>query len=182
MINSVEEHRQRGHERNRSVASGPAFSVPSLSGVGDLLAPAPSAPVCPSNDRTASASPAPAASLDLTGLIGRSVGTGQCVALVRAAQPSLGPTAFWQAGAPVQDNPSLAPGTPIATFDPSGRYANATNGSSHAAVYLGQDAHGVTVLDQWAGTAASVRTIPWDRPGSLAANTGAAFRVIKASA
>lgn len=116
----------------------------------------------------------------LAGMVGRSVGSGQCVALVQASQPAVGRTAGWSAGAAVQGNAALPPGTPIATFSPAGRYANATDGSSHAAIYLGQTADGVQVLDQWQGSAAAVRTIPWVNPGAPAANVGSAFRVINA--
>ncbi len=67
----------------------------------------------------------------------------------------------------------------IATFNANSRYANATDGSSHAAIYLGQDANGMQVLDQWAGKQASVRTIPWSHPGAAPANTGTAYRVVE---
>jgi hypothetical protein len=110
--------------------------------------------------------------------IGRSTGTGQCVALVRATNPAIGSTASWVRGDPVQGNASLQPGTAIATFSPSGRYANATDGSSHSAIYLGQTTQGVLVLDQWAGRPAAVPTIPWNHPGAVAANTGCAFHVV----
>ncbi len=114
--------------------------------------------------------------------IGRSAGSGQCVALVQAVDPSVGTTRTWAPGAPVEGNTGLTPGTVIATFDGSGRYANATDGSSHAAVYLGQDEHGVRVLDQWSGSPAAIRTIPWTNPGGAAANTGRAFRIVTAAA
>lgn len=84
------------------------------------------------------------------GFAGQSVGSGQCVALVQAADPGVGLTRTWAQGAQVQGNTSLVPGTVIATFDGIGRYANATDGSSHAAIYLGQNAQGIQVLDQWA--------------------------------
>ncbi|GAC1342954.1 MAG: hypothetical protein NVSMB18_17900 [Acetobacteraceae bacterium] len=127
----------------------------------------------------ASTAPSCAAPVDLSKYLGRSTGTGQCVALVQSAQPSLGRTRTWSCGDKVQGNTTLAPGTPIATFDRSQRYANATDGSSHAAIYLGQDAHGLQVMDQWAGSKASIRTILWNNPSGVAANTGAAFHVIK---
>ncbi|HJS88205.1 MAG TPA: BPSL0067 family protein [Acetobacteraceae bacterium] len=77
-----------------------------------------------------------------------SVGSGQCVALVqRATGAPL--TAQWRRGALVKGNMALRPGTAIATFDPNGRYGNHTDGRSHAAIYLGQDAHGIRVIDQW---------------------------------
>lgn len=108
--------------------------------------------------------------------LGESVGTGQCVALVQAADPGVGLTRTWTEGAVVQGDTGLTVGTPIATFDGSGQYANATDGSSHAAIYLGQNAQGMQVEDQWLGHAASVRTIPWS--GSSAANSAGAFHVI----
>jgi hypothetical protein len=110
--------------------------------------------------------------------IGRSTGSGQCVALVRATNPAIGSTAHWVRGDAVRGNASLQPGTAIATFAPSGHYANSTDGSSHSTIYLGQNAHGVQVLDQWAGSPAAVRTIPWSNPGAVAANTGGAFHVV----
>jgi len=110
--------------------------------------------------------------------IGRSTGGGQCVALVRATNPAIGSTAHWVRGDPVRGNASLQPGAASATFAASGHYANATDGSSHSAIYLGQNAHGVQVLDQWAGSPAAVRTIPWSNPGAVAANTGSAFHVV----
>ncbi len=182
MITAVEEARLLHKQRTKSAASGPEFSVPAMSGIADLLplnpvpTTAPAGLVCPPAATLSAPQPT---SPDLTGYIGRSVGSGQCVALVRAAQPSLGPSSTWSAGAPVQGNTALQPGTPIATFTPSSHYANALDGSSHAAIYLGQDAKGVQVLDQWSGSAAAVRTIPWNNPGAAAANTGAAFRVVR---
>lgn len=79
-----------------------------------------------------------------------SVGSGQCVALVQAAS-QVGVTHLWKRGVQVQGS-ILAVGTIIATFDEKGRYANDTNGNSHAAIYLGQTAHGIIVLDQWIET------------------------------
>jgi hypothetical protein len=77
-----------------------------------------------------------------------SVGSGQCVALVQQATGA--PlTAQWRRGALVRGNMALRPGTAIATFDPDGRYGSHTDGRSHAAIYLGQDANGIRVIDQW---------------------------------
>lgn len=109
---------------------------------------------------------------------GQSVGTGQCVALVQAADTSVGLTRTWAQGAQVQGNTEIQPGTAIATFDSTGRYANATDGSSHAAIYLGQNAQGIQVMDQWSDHAASYRTIAWNNTGATAANTGSAFYVV----
>ncbi len=77
-----------------------------------------------------------------------SVGSGECVPLVeRATGAPL--DAHWRQGARVQGNMSIAPGTAIATFDNDGRYGNHTNHTSHAAIYLGQDSRGITVIDQY---------------------------------
>ncbi len=114
----------------------------------------------------------------LASFVGHSAGSGQCVALVRVARPDIGLTSTWVRGASVEGNTQLQPGTVIATFNASGRYANAANGSSHAAIYLGQSDEGLRVLDQWAGKVAAVRTIPWSSPGAAAANSGSAFHVV----
>lgn len=116
---------------------------------------------------------------DFAQYLGRSAGSGQCVALVQAASPGVGPTRNWKCGPPVRGNTDLQPGAAIATFNGADRYANATDGSSHAAIYLGQNERGIQVMDQWAGSAAAVRTIPWSNPGGVAANTGTAFHVVR---
>ena len=48
----------------------------------------------------------------------------------------------------VKGDTALPPGTAIATFDATGRYANHSHGN-HAAIYLSQDASGIRVIDQW---------------------------------
>lgn len=111
--------------------------------------------------------------------LSQSVGTGQCVALVQAADSSVGLTATWAQGSAVQGNTSLQPGTVIATFGSNGTYTNSTDGSSHAAIYLGQNAQGIQVEDQWLGHPASIRTIGWtSTTSSYAANNGSAFYVV----
>lgn len=84
---------------------------------------------------------------DARQFVGHSVGDGCGVAFARAAA-GMPCTAAWKRGARVR-GAALAPGTAIATFDKNGRYANSTNGKSHAAIYLGQSATGIRVLDQW---------------------------------
>ena len=116
---------------------------------------------------------------DFAQYLGRATGSGQCVALVQAASPGVGPTRTWKCGPPVRGNTDLRPGTAIATFNSADRYANATDGSSHAAIYLGQNERGIQVMDQWAGSAAAVRTIPWNNSSGVAANTGTAFHVVQ---
>jgi hypothetical protein len=175
--------------RTKRKSSGPVFTLPALpcadtapaaTAVG-VIAPATATATTTVPGKFGQASvPAPGVSAgELTRFVGRSTGSGQCVALAKAVQPNLGSTSHWRGGETVQGNTSLQPGTVIATFNKANRYANALDGSSHAAVYLGQDAKGVQVLDQWAGSRAAVRTIPWHNPGAVAANTGAAFQVVK---
>ena len=43
----------------------------------------------------------------------------------------------------------LPAGTVIALFDPDGHYGNHTDGTCHAAIYMGQDSTGLRVIDQW---------------------------------
>lgn len=71
-----------------------------------------------------------------------SVGTGECVPLVRAATGAPQAQA-WHRGVQVRGNTTIRPGTAIATFDSKGRY------EEHAAIYLWQDQHGIRVIDQW---------------------------------
>ena len=85
---------------------------------------------------------------------GQSAGSGQCVALVQAADPAVGlpgpgprasrsrATRYWRRA------PLSRPSTANANM------RHATDGSSHAAIYLGQNAQGIQVLDQWAGSRA----------------------------
>ncbi len=77
-----------------------------------------------------------------------SVGSGECVALVQVASGAP-TTPTWFRGKLVKGDTTLARGTAIAVFDADGTYGNHTDGSSHAAIYLGQDSTGLQVLDQW---------------------------------
>jgi hypothetical protein len=79
--------------------------------------------------------------------LGTSVGNGQCVAFARAAA-AIAQTSTWRKGAMVR-GATLSPGTAIATFNADGKYENDISGRSHAAIYLGQSAAGIQVLDQW---------------------------------
>ena len=76
-----------------------------------------------------------------------SVGDGWCVALVQKATGAP-QTSEWRPGDKVSGNPNIKPGTAIATFEGS-RYTNDTTGKSHAAIYVGQDATGIYVVDQY---------------------------------
>jgi hypothetical protein len=83
--------------------------------------------------------------------LGTSVGSGQCVPLVQAATGAPRDST-WAKGTLVKGPTDLAKGTAIATFDANGTYGNHTDGSSHAAIYIGQDATGIHVIDQWSHT------------------------------
>jgi hypothetical protein len=78
----------------------------------------------------------------------KQVGDGERVALVEKATGAPRST-YWRGGALVKGDTQLAPGTAIAVFDSDGRYGNHTDETSHAAIYLRQDANGIYVIDQW---------------------------------
>jgi hypothetical protein len=110
--------------------------------------------------------------------VGRAVGSGHCVALVqRLGAPH---TSRWRRGAKVRDGdvPELAV---IATFDAAGRYANATDGQSHVAVFLEQTPKGLRVFDQWKGRPAGERVIQF-RGGGTPADDGDAYYVVEEEA
>lgn len=76
-------------------------------------------------------------------------GNAECVEFVR--QTTSAPhTTLWRKGLKVSEAQigQIPRGTAIATFDDSGRYPTDQLGK-HAAIYLGHDAQGITVLDQW---------------------------------
>ena len=79
---------------------------------------------------------------------GKVVGTGQCVPFVQEASGAPN-TQMWKQGKQVKGNLMIAKGTAIATFDSAGQYTNSIDGTSHAAIYVSQDATGITVWDQW---------------------------------
>ena len=68
---------------------------------------------------------------------------GQCVSYVKAVCVTLPATASWKRGSAVKDNDKVVPGTVIATFNDLGKY------EGHAAVYVSQNAVGITVYDQY---------------------------------
>jgi hypothetical protein len=73
-------------------------------------------------------------------------------------------------------------GSVVATFDPNGRYGNHIDGRSHAAIYLGRNAAGIQVLDQWNGHAVQPvheRTIRFRNGHGVKANDGDQFYVVE---
>lgn len=105
------------------------------------------------------------------------VGSGHCVALVQASAP-VGHTSTWAPGQAISPTNMPPPGTAIATFQ-DGRYANRTDGSSHAAIVVATDPQrGVRVQDQWVTGSGSggvrERWIPWNDPSNSRPNASAA--------
>jgi hypothetical protein len=90
---------------------------------------------------------------------GTVVGNGHCVAYVREVA-GLPPTRYWRRGDPVAAT-DVARHTAGATFDPGGKYANKSDGSSHAAIFQRQHGAGISVWDQWLGHPVSQRVIRW---------------------
>ena len=90
---------------------------------------------------------------------GEVVGDGHCVAPVKAAAGAPR-TAAWRRGAAVRGNRRIRRGTAIATFEADGTYASRPG--SHAAIYLGQDATGIWVYDQWRGQPVHRRLIRFE--------------------
>lgn len=120
-----------------------------------------------------------------TSLLGILHGTGECVDLVKVAC-GLGATSTWRAGLKVQGAglDSIASGTAIATFY-NGGYPESSDKKSprgefgrHAAIYLGHDANGIKVIDQWITHAASERTIRFNN-AKYRSNNGIYFHVIE---
>jgi hypothetical protein len=69
---------------------------------------------------------------------------GQCVSYVITVCSTIPvKTDIWKKGTQVKGDASILPGTAIATFDNNGKY------SGHAAIYEGQTALGINVVDQW---------------------------------
>eukprot|EP01137_Pigoraptor_chileana_P029318 Opistho-2@14415 len=93
---------------------------------------------------------------------------GECVSFVKVCSKDTRTTSQWSAGQRVH-GANLPSGTTIATF-PSGSY------SGHAAVYVGQNADGIQVWDQWVGHPVSQRTIRWN--GTGISNNGDSFFAI----
>lgn len=112
---------------------------------------------------------------DPTGYLGKVVGDGQCVAYVRAAS---GAPASSTWGESIKVRAADVPtGTAIATFQ-NGRYLNATDGRSHAAIYISQDDQGLWVYDQWIGQPVHKRLIHFRGGSGTANNDGDAFSVV----
>lgn len=107
--------------------------------------------------------------------VGKVVGNGHCVALVQLLGAPH--TSRWRWGEKVRGSgaPAL---TIIATFNQAGRYANATDGSSHAAVFLEQTNAGLRVIDQWKGRPVGERLIRFRDGHGPQVDDGDAYYVV----
>jgi hypothetical protein len=113
--------------------------------------------------------------------IGRSVDNGHCVRLTQVAS-GIGHTSTWRRGRKVLGSTEPIPhGTIIATFDENGRYANRTDGSSHAAIYTGHRPDSILVIDQWQGHPTATRVIRAKGSGP-AVNDAHAFHIVETDA
>ena len=76
-------------------------------------------------------------------------GTGHCAALPQALLPGCPHTCHWKQGVQVKMKKDLPPGTVIATFNSNGDYHYVEHEHlAHTALYVGQDAEGITVVHQ----------------------------------
>lgn len=90
------------------------------------------------------------------------------------------PTIVWRRGISVKDTSleAISRGTAIATFDEHRRYPIDGSGR-HAAVFLGKNAIGIQVLDQWNSQGeVLLRTIRFNNPGKRS-NNGDTYHVIE---
>jgi hypothetical protein len=108
--------------------------------------------------------------------IGRVVATGHCVRLVQEACGAPH-TSRWRPGRRVRGG-DVEHGTAIATFG-GGRYQNKTDGSSHAAIFIAEEAHGLSVIDQWRGHPTAHRVIRFKGGEGTANNDGDRFFTIE---
>ena len=133
------------------------------------------------------AAPATTTSSALQNSVGKVYGNGQCVALVQSVT-GVGNTSTWSQGDNVQQavQSGNAPpiGSAIATFGPNGTYTNSLDGTSHAAVVAGYpmdsngNTTGITVLEQYAGQPARLKTYSFNNGSGAVLNNGSNYSVI----
>lgn len=112
--------------------------------------------------------------------LGTVVGNGHCVIYVQRVSDAPH-TSLWRKGgrARLGEIPTNAA---IATFDARDRYANAVDGSSHAAIFLSRHEQGIEVIDQWVGQPVHRRTIRFRNGQGHAANDADRFYIIETDA
>ena len=113
---------------------------------------------------------------DVNRHIDKVVDTGHCVRFVQVAA-NAPHTSKWQEGPKVKGRTDIPVGAAIATFQ-DGKYWNKTDGSSHAAIYLGQNEKGIQVADQWKGQPVHERTIRFKDGVGAPHNDGDAFAIV----
>ena len=109
--------------------------------------------------------------------LGTVVGSGHCVDLVQICS-TVGHTSGWRRGDLVRGGRHLA-ACIIATFNDAGQYANATDGSSHAAILLGEEVNGLLVQDQWVGQPCHHRLISFRNGEGDACNDGDQYYLVE---
>jgi len=96
----------------------------------------------------------------------------QCVSLVRAETPGLPHSSEWNAGPNIiYGDPTIQPGTALATFGPDGKYGEGHGDTHHAVVFqgwqMGDDgAKGMNVVEQANHLPAREHFIPFDAPSN----------------
>jgi hypothetical protein len=80
----------------------------------------------------------------------RPVGNGQCAVFVESVTTA--PRVhYWKRGIKVLGNGgSIHAGTVIATFNSEGKYPNMPHGN-HTGLFLSENGHSITMIDQWHG-------------------------------
>ena len=106
-------------------------------------------------------------------------GHTECVEFIRQTL-SAPATRFWKEGKKITKGNQLPlAGTAIATFV-DGKYPQSDDAGKHAAIYLGQNAQGIQVLDQWRRQGQVLkRTIKWHPTTPGVSNDGNAFSIIE---
>lgn len=115
---------------------------------------------------------------DPSACMGEVVDNGHCMRHVQVVA-GVPHSSELRKGAKVRGTALIPVGTIIATFDATGCYANATDGSSHIAIYLGQDEEGIEVTDQWVGQPVHERFIRFKGGQGPACDDGDQFFVVK---
>lgn len=111
---------------------------------------------------------------------GERIDNGHCVRFCQVACRTLPHTLHWVAGRKVRGG-GVAPYAIIATFDATGRYANATDGTSHAAVFVQETEQGIEVWDQWQGQPVHRRMIRFRDGQGRPVNDGDQFFVVESA-
>lgn len=110
--------------------------------------------------------------------LGDIVDNGHCMRHVQVVA-GVPHSSMLRRGAKVRDAEDVPRGTVIGTFDANGRYANATDGSSHVAILLARRADGLLVVDQYIGKPVGERLIRYRGGEGSAVNDGDAYHVVE---